>query len=211
METYVFDLDGTLLDTLDDLTDAVNHALLACGLKECTREEVRGFVGNGIKTLIKRAVGEDHAARQEEALEAFKAYYGAHCLDKTKPYAGVKETLQTLLKHGKKIAVVSNKADFAVKKLCKEIFPEIEVAIGENESAGVRKKPAPDSVLSALAALGAKKETAVYIGDSEVDIETAKNAGLPCISVSWGFKDRAFLLSHGATTIIDTPQELLCH
>jgi phosphoglycolate phosphatase len=209
METYVFDLDGTLLDTLDDLTDAVNFALAACELPTRTREEVRAFIGNGIKTLMVRAVGETNADRAEETLRIFKVYYAEHCLDKTKPYDGVKETLAELLKRGKKIAVVSNKADFATKKLCLSLFPEIPVAIGENESAGVRKKPAPDAVLAALQALNAQKETAVYVGDSEVDIQTANNAGIPCVSVSWGFKDREFLLANGAMKIIDEPKELL--
>ena len=209
METYVFDLDGTLLDTLDDLTAAVNFALVACGLPVRTRGEVRSFVGNGIKTLIARAVGDAYVEKQSGALEIFKEYYGEHCLDKTKPYDGVKELLAELVKRGKKLAVVSNKADFATKKLCSRLFPEIPVAIGENESAGIRKKPAPDSVLAALRALGANKETAVYVGDSEVDIETAAAVGVPCVSVSWGFKDRAFLLAHGATRIIHEPKELL--
>ncbi|MBQ8658715.1 MAG: HAD family hydrolase [Clostridia bacterium] len=209
-EVYLFDLDGTLLDTLDDLAAAVNAALKAYGLSPRTKQEVRAFVGNGIKNLIERAIGEKNHPNFSGVFDEFKRYYKAHCKDATKPYAGVLELLQELNERGKKCAVVSNKADFAVQELSKEYFGElIAFSVGENESAGIAKKPAPDMVLKALDALGANKKNAVYIGDSEVDLQTAQNAGLPCISVTWGFKDEEFLIAHGAKTLVDEPREIL--
>ncbi len=209
-EIYLFDLDGTLLDTLDDLTSAVNAALNAYGFSSRSKAEVRSFIGNGIKKLIERAIGEKNHPKFSGVFAEFKAYYKTHCKDQTKPYAGVLELLQRLNAQGKKCAVVSNKADFAVQELSKEYFgPFIAFSIGENESAGIAKKPAPDMVLKAMSALGGRKENTVYIGDSEVDLQTAKNAGLPCISVAWGFKDKEFLLANGAERLVDTPSEIL--
>ena len=211
-DIYVFDLDGTLLNTLEDLYLATNAAMRHVGAAERTKDEVRAFVGNGIKLLITRALGARAAdeAVFNRAFSYFKEYYGANCAVKTSLYDGVEEVLLALKKAGKKCAVVSNKADFAVKLLAKQYFGElISVAIGENEAAGVKKKPAPDSVEIALRELQAIKEGAVYIGDSEVDIQTAKNAGLPCISVCWGMKSKEFLLENGAATILETPTELL--
>ena len=207
-DTYVFDLDGTLLDTLDDLTSSVNAALEAFGCPVRSREEVRGFVGNGIRLLVRRAApcGADFAG----IFEAFKAHYAAHCFDKTKPYAGVTELLTQLKARGAKTAIVSNKADFAVRELSARFFGRlINAAAGEREDAGIRKKPAPDSVLSVLKLLEEDGKREVYIGDSEVDIETAKNAGLPCISVTWGFKSRAFLEGPGASFFADKPMDIL--
>lgn len=206
----VFDLDGTLLDTLDDLWAAVNAALREFSLPTRTREEVRGFVGNGIVKLMERSVGQAEKELFDGALEAFKRYYGAHCEDNTKPYEGIVELLSTLKAKGIRTAVVSNKADFAVKKLAKGYFDGLlEYAVGENEEAGIRKKPAPDSLLAVMQSMGAGTDSTVYIGDSEVDIQTAKNAGVDCISVTWGFKDRAFLIENGATLFADTPKEIL--
>ena len=208
----LFDLDGTLLDTLDDLHAAVCYALEKQGLPTRTRAQVRDYIGNGIVLLMQRAVGADAvpAVDMASVMADFKEYYGAHCQDKTAPYDGVLELLAALKAQGKKIAVVSNKADFAVKKLCEGYFSGlVDVAIGENEAGGVKKKPAPDTVFAAVNALGGTLENAVYIGDSEVDIQTASNAGLACISVSWGMKDREFLLKNGAKTIVDTTEELL--
>lgn len=208
-EVIVFDLDGTLLDTLDDLTNATNAALGALGLPLRTREEVRSFVGNGIGKLMERAVG----ARTEyfnEALTEFKKYYGEHCADETKPYEGILPLLAELKARGVKTAVLSNKADFAVKKLAKEYFDGLLLsAVGENEAAGIRKKPAPDSLFSVMKELGASSETTLYVGDSEVDIETAKNAGVDCLCVTWGFRDRAFLKAQGGTLFVDTPMGIL--
>ena len=211
-ELLLFDLDGTLLDTLDDLHAAVCYALKRQGLPTRTRAQVRDYIGNGIVMLMKRAVGEDAlpAVDMAQVMADFKEYYGAHCQDKTAPYDGILELLAALKAQGKKIAVVSNKADFAVKKLCEGYFSGlVDVAIGENEAGGVKKKPAPDTVFAAVNALGGALENAVYIGDSEVDIQTARNAGIACISVSWGMKDREFLLKNGAKIIVDAPEELL--
>ena len=180
-ETIVFDLDGTLLDTLDDLAAAVNATLAKFALPLRTREEVRAFVGNGIVKLMERAVGSKDRADFAEIVTAFKQYYGEHCADNTKPYDGVMELLQTLKTRGVKTAVLSNKADFAVKALCEQYFDGlILTAVGENEEAGIRKKPAPDSLFAVLDELGASKAETVYVGDSEVDIQTAQNAGVDC-------------------------------
>ncbi len=211
-ETIIFDLDGTLLDTLEDLTSAVNAALTNFGLPNRTQEEVRGFVGNGIVKLMQRAVGEDLCERVdfEGILMAFKEYYKAHCADATKPYEGVMEVLQILKARGLKTAVLSNKADFAVKMLAKAYFGDLlQDAVGENEGAGIHKKPAPDALFAVMERLKADKKTTVYIGDSEVDIQTANNAGVDCISVTWGFKDEAFLKENGAKTLVNTPMEIL--
>ncbi len=209
-ELIVFDLDGTLLDTLDDLWQGVNAALQKYGLPLRTREEVRAFVGNGIRKLIQRASGLREGAPFEGVFSEFKRYYGAHCEDQTRPYEGIVELLQALRERGVKTAVVSNKADFAVKKLSDSYFGDLLLqAVGENEEAGIRKKPAPDSLLAVMRSLGATKEKTVYVGDSEVDIQTAQNAGVDCISVTWGFKDREFLLKNGATCLVDAPKELI--
>ncbi len=209
-KTIVFDLDGTLLDTLDDLWGSVNGALTACGLPLRSREEVRSFVGNGIAKLMDRATGEVSPAVKREALAAFKAHYSEHCEDDTKPYEGVMELLQACRERGIQTAVVSNKADFATQKLVKRYFGElILLAVGENEEGGIRKKPAPDSLLAVMERLGANKKETVYVGDAEVDIQTAKNAGVDCISVTWGFKDREFLLANGGTRLVDCPAEVL--
>lgn len=208
-KAVVFDLDGTLLDTLDDLSDAVNFALAKFALPLRTKDEVRSFIGNGIKLLMERAVGFAHP-QAEEILQTFKTYYGAHCQDKTQPYAGILDLLALLKARGVKTAVVSNKADFAVKALAKAYFPALlEEAVGENESAGIRKKPAPDSLLAVIEKLGVTAEETAYVGDSEVDIQTAGNAGVACISVSWGFKTREFLIENGGETVVGSAEELL--
>ncbi|MBQ8284117.1 MAG: HAD family hydrolase [Clostridia bacterium] len=208
-QTIIFDLDGTLLDTLDDLADAVNHALQSFGLKTRTKEEVRSFVGNGVVNLMQRAVGEEHL-QQSNILAAFREYYKAHCEDKTKPYDGVMKLLTELKKRGIKTAVVSNKMDSAVKALTKTYFDGlIGDAVGENEAAGIRKKPAPDSLIAVMEKLGADKQSTVYVGDSEVDIQTADNAGVDCISVTWGFKDEPFLIENGGKIFVDDPMDIL--
>ena len=210
-KTYIFDLDGTLLETLGDLAASVNYALRQHGMPEHSVDDVRRFVGNGVRLLMERAVpdGADNPLF-EDAFATFRQYYMAHSLDTTRPYDGVSETLVALRQNGCRIAVVSNKMMAATQELCQHFFPDtVEVAIGEHEAEGICKKPAPDTVFAALKQLGVGKEQAVYVGDSDVDIQTAANAGLPCISVLWGFRDRDFLLQHGAKTFISAPSDLL--
>ena len=207
--TVIFDLDGTLLDTLDDLTASVNFALTSFSLPKREKEEVRAFVGNGIAKLIARAIGYEHP-NFAEIFQTFREHYGAHCKDKTKEYDGITPLLKELKARGVHTAVVSNKADFAVKKLAEDYFPDLlQEAVGENEAAGIAKKPAPDSLLAVMKNLNAEQSTTVYVGDSEVDIQTAKNAGVDCISVVWGFKDEAFLKINGAKILIKEPFEIL--
>lgn len=208
-QTAVFDLDGTLLDTLEDLYLATNQALTRHGLPCRTRDEVRLFVGNGVEMLIRRAVP---TGTDEETILAvladFKTTYAAICEDHTKPYDGILDMLTALRERGIRVAVVSNKFDAATKKLCEKYFGDlVQVAIGER--AGVRKKPAPDTVHEALKELGVTLEGAVYIGDSDVDIQTARNCGMPCISVTWGLRDKDFLIENGAKTLVDSPETLL--
>lgn len=207
-QTIIFDMDGTLLNTLEDLTDAVNYALREMGMPERTIEEVRTFVGNGVQKLIERAIpGGLNNPKFEETFAQFKEYYRVHCNDKTGPYEGVLPLLRELKTEGYALAIVSNKLDSAVKELAKVYFEGIvPVAIGERP--GVAKKPAPDMVQTALEELGVSAETAVYVGDSEVDLMTAKNSGLPCIAVLWGFRDEGFLREQGAVNIARTPQEI---
>lgn len=208
--TVIFDLDGTLLDTLDDLADAVNHALTAFGLPRRTRDEVRRFVGNGVAKLIERAVPDGYPAEKTNGvLAVFKDYYAAHCQDKTAPYAGIVPLLTRLRAQGVRTAIVSNKFDAAAKALSAHYFGDlIEVAIGEREAEGIRKKPAPDTLLMAMAQLAATPAETLYVGDADTDMLTARAAGVSCASVTWGFRDRDFLLSHGATLLVDTPDEL---
>ncbi len=208
-QTYIFDLDGTLLYTLDDLQTSVNHALRAFGMPERTLDEVRRFVGNGVRNLMEQAVpGGDSNPQFEEVFATFRAHYTEHSLDTTRPYDGVLDVLKELKNRGKRIAVVSNKFYAATQELCRHFFGDcVEVAIGERED--IRRKPAPDTVFEALRQLGVSADGAVYIGDSDVDLATARNSGLPCISVLWGFRDREFLKEHGATTFVETPNEIL--
>lgn len=205
----VFDMDGTILDTLEDLKDSLNYALALNDLPARSLDEVRSFVGNGIGKLIERGVPFGTSAElTKKVFEDFTPHYQAHCADKTKPYDGVRELISQLHKNGMKTAVVSNKADAAVQALCRQYFEGLfDAAVGEQPS--VRKKPAPDSVNAVLEQLQVARESAVYIGDSEVDVETAKNAGLNCIAVEWGFRDKAFLKSKGAEIIVSSPQEIL--
>ena len=207
-DTYIFDLDGTLLSTLDDLAASCNYALRTHHMPERTTEEVRMFVGNGVKKLMERAIpGGLSNPYFDDTYATFRQHYMQHNLDTTHPYPGIMTLLQTLRDEGKRVAVVSNKFYAATRELCQHFFGSlVPVAIGERED--IRKKPAPDTVLEALRELGAPKEGAVYIGDSDVDIMTARNCGMPCVSVLWGFRDRDFLLAHGATTLIASPGEM---
>lgn len=197
-DTVIFDLDGTLLDTLDDLTDSVNAVLAQHQMEPYKREQIRSFVGNGIRRLMLKAVpGGEQNPEFEQIFEEFREYYSIHCMDKTDVYPGIKELLEQLSEEGYRLAIVSNKADFAVKKLRDRYFKEsIHVAIGEREH--VRRKPFPDTVYQALEELGTQCSRAVYIGDSEVDIQTAANAGIDAVIVYWGFRDRTFLIEQGA-------------
>lgn len=208
-KTYIFDLDGTLLSTLNDLASSTNYALRWAGMPERTIEEVCMFVGNGVKLLMERAIPEGvNNPKFEETYAKFREHYMEHNLDTTRPYDGVPELLHELKRRGKHLAIVSNKFYAATQDLAKHFFPDtIEVAIGEREN--IRKKPAPDTVLEALRQLNVSKEDAVYIGDSDVDIMTAKNCGLPCISVLWGFRDKDFLIEHGGSLFVDKPIEIL--
>ena len=208
-KTYIFDLDGTLLSTLNDLASSTNYALRWASMPERTIEEVRMFVGNGVKLLMERAIPEGvNNPKFEETYAKFREHYMEHNLDTTRPYDGVPELLHELKRRGKHLAIVSNKFYAATQDLAKHFFPDtIEVAIGEREN--IRKKPAPDTVLEALRQLNVSKEDAVYIGDSDVDIMTAKNCGLPCISVLWGFRDKDFLIEHGGSLFVEKPIEIL--
>lgn len=207
-DTVIFDLDGTLLDTLEDLKDAVNYGLHTMHFPERTLEEVRMSVGNGVRRLMELSVPEGLANPEfEKTFALFQEYYKEHCNDKTRAYDGVVTLLHELQQEGYALAIVSNKLDTAVKALNELHFEGIvQVAIGETE--GVARKPAPDMVEKALKELGRTKEHAVYIGDSEVDVLTAKNAKLPCISVLWGFRGKDFLAEHGAEVFAATPKEV---
>ena len=217
-DTFIFDLDGTLLDTLGDLAASVNYALRSHGMPEHSLDDIRCFVGNGVRRLMERAIPEGaENPLFDDTFATFRQYYMAHSLDTTRPYDGIPETLAALRARGCHIAVVSNKMMAATVELCRHFFPDtVEVAIGEHEAEGIRKKPAPDTVFAALDSLdiprplsGGNKGGVVYVGDSDVDIQTATNAGIPCISVLWGFRDKDFLIQHGAKNFISAPQELL--
>lgn len=209
IKAVVFDLDGTLLDTLDDLANATNWALRWNGLPERTLDEVRQFVGNGVQRLIRRAVPEGTSEEVfAKTFSDFKDYYVVHCQEKTRLYDGVPEMLKALRSQGYRLAIVSNKLQAGVDELYERYFKDtVEVAVGECPE--VNRKPAPDMVVAALAALGVTADEAVYVGDSDVDLQTARNSGLPCISVLWGFRDRPFLEAHGATCFAEKPCDVM--
>ena len=209
IRAVIWDLDGTLLNTLDDLAASTNAALAQCGLPGRTKDEVRCFVGNGVRRLIERAVppGTDEATVQR-VYDAFVAHYGAHSRDTTRPYDGVMEMLDALLAQGIRLAIVSNKIDFAVRELSRTYFGDrMQVAVGDAPER--RRKPAPDSVLEAMRRMGVGREETVYVGDSDVDVLTARNAGVVCCAVSWGFRSEESLREAGAEHIAATPQALL--
>ena len=204
MTAILFDLDGTLLNTLEDLTDATNAALRHFGCPQRSMEEVRSFVGNGAERLIRLALpGREDDPEVSEVLSWYKDFYAVHSQIKTRPYDGILEALQAV-KEAFPVAVVSNKPDNATKLLCKQYFGVV-FALGE--SSRCPRKPAPDMVCQAMAAIGA--ENCIYVGDSEVDVLTAKNAGVPCLSVLWGFRDRDTLLEAGAEHFCENPADLL--
>ena len=207
--TAIFDLDGTLLNTLDDLAASVNYAMDKTGFPRRTLSEVRRFVGNGVKVLIRRCVPEGTGeADYKRAYCFFTEHYAENSRNKTKPYDGIPELLSKLKSRGIKTAIVSNKIDFAVKDLKEEFFPDtVDTAVGDSE--GMENKPAPDMVYKALRTVGSESGESVYIGDTDVDLETAANAGMDCISVSWGFRSREELEGYGAKMIADTAADVL--
>ena len=208
-DTIIFDLDGTILDTLEDLKNSVNHALSSNNLPERSLAEVRSFVGNGIRLLMELSVPVDtDSALLDKCFDSFRVHYKENSANNTKPYEGVAELLNQLKSKGYKLAVVSNKADFAVQTLVADYFDGIfDYAVGERE--GIRRKPCPDSVNDALLHLASDKNSAVYVGDSEVDVETARNAAIPCVAVTWGFRDKSVLEGLSPEYIIDKPSQLM--
>ena len=204
----IFDLDGTLLDTIGDLCSSTNHALQEYGLPERTLAEVQSFVGNGMRRLIERSVPEGtDPGVVDLVFQEFHRYYKLHSSDHTKVYDGVMELLEELKQKGYHLAVVSSKADYAVQELCRHYFGDLfEICIGDQE--GIRRKPDPEPVLRAIGYFGLQPEETVYVGDSEVDILTAANTGVDCISVEWGFRTRQQLLDAGASVIISRPSQL---
>jgi len=210
IKAVIWDLDGTLLNTLDDLAASTNAALAENGLPQRTTDEVRRFVGNGVHKLIERAVpelGENHPKFQQ-VLDSFVAHYGAHSKDNTRPYDGIMEALEQLAQMGAMHAIVSNKIDFAVKALSQDYFPgRMKSTVGDDPSR--RKKPAPDSVLEAMRQMNVTAEECVYVGDSDVDVITARNAGIPCVAVTWGFRDEQCLRGAGAEYIAHTAAQLV--
>ena len=208
-QAIIFDLDGTLLNTLDDLYSSVNHALAQFNLPVRSKWEVRSYLGNGVRRLVEHALPERCDPNlTEKVFNEFRTYYLEHSLDCTQPYEGIIAMLKQCKTKGLKTAIVSNKLNLAVQDLHQRFFTDcIDVAIGETPD--VKRKPAPDMVKKAIELLGCKHDEAVYVGDSEVDLATAHNASLPCIAVSWGFRDKDFLIEQGAKTIIDSPSELL--
>lgn len=209
INTVIFDLDGTLLDTLQDLADSVNYALKTNQLPYRTTDEIRMFLGNGYKYLITHVVPNNTLpVVAEDTLKTFKAYYQDHCFDTTQPYAGIIDMLKTLQEKKIKMAIVSNKGNDAVQELVPHFFKGL-ISIAVGESATVRRKPNPDTVLEAMEKLGSNKSESIYVGDSEVDYETAQNASISCVSCSWGFRSKSFLQQLGSTCIIDHPKELI--
>lgn len=209
INTVVFDMDGTVLNTLDDLTDAVNYVFSQFSLPPRSQEDYRKFFGNGIGYAMKCAAPEGTPdSLFDKMIPIFREYYDEHCLDKTRPYDGILELMKALKDKGYKMAIVSNKIDSAVKELNERFFSEyVSVAIGEKP--GIKRKPAADTVIAALNELGSSRDEAVYVGDSEVDLQTARNSGLPCIAVLWGFRDKDLLVENGATTFAYTPEDVI--
>lgn len=207
-QAVIFDLDGTLLNTLDDLKDALNHALSAHGFPARSLDEVRRFVGNGNLVLVRRGLGAgaDEAA-VERVYETFLPYYQAHAMDKTAPYPGIPALLDALKAAGVKMAIATNKVHAAALPLCRKFFPQVDVVIGAQED--LRNKPEPDMVRAGLEALGVTEDEAVYIGDTEVDIATARNAGLDCVCVAWGFRSKDEQQAAGGRTFAQSPEEIL--
>ncbi len=208
-KAVIFDMDGTILNTLEDLKNATNYSLRQFNMPERTLEEVRMFVGNGIKKLIERAVPAGTTEEKiNELLKVFLEYYEIHSADNTSAYPGIQNLVEELKKLGIKTAVSTNKADEPAQELGKKYFNGVfDLIVGQKD--GLRTKPAPDSVNEILRILNIQKKDAVYIGDSDVDVQTAKNSGLDFIGVSWGFRGRKFLEQNGAKNIVDSANEIL--
>ena len=207
-QAVLFDMDGTVLDTLDDLCDSINHSLAEFSLPQVSREHVRQCLGNGAAFLVSHSIPAGSSPELEaDVLAFYKPWYDAHCLIKTAPYEGILPMMQSLKEQGLRLAIISNKPDRAVQELSDAFFPGLlELSVGESPS--VRRKPAPDTVLTAASQIGLSVDQCVYVGDSEVDLETARNAGMDCISVTWGFRDEAQLIEAGASVLVRTPEEL---
>lgn len=208
-KAVIFDMDGTILNTLEDLKNATNYSLRQFGMPERSLEEVRMFVGNGIRKLVERAVPSDTSEEKiAQVLDVFLEYYEIHSADNTSPYPGILELVEKLKKSGIKTAVSTNKADVPAQELGREYFNGIfDLIVGQQD--GLKVKPAPDSVNKILSILDIQKKDAIYIGDSDVDVQTAKNSGLDFIGVSWGFRGREFLEKNGAKNIVDNANEIL--
>lgn len=206
-KAVIFDLDGTLLNTIEDLKNATNHALTAFGYPARTTEEMKHFAGRGVRYMVAKALpgGEDNP-QFEDVFNCFRPYYEAHCMDLTAPYPGIGDLLARLRQAGCKTAVVTNKIQSAADELIHDLFPDIPLVVGD--SPAVKRKPAPDGVWLALEKLGVDRADAAYVGDSNIDYETAKNAALPCLSVLWGFRTREELAACGADTFFETPEAL---
>ena len=207
-QAVLFDMDGTVLDTLDDLCDSINHSLAEFSLPQVSREHVRQCLGNGAAFLVSHSIPAGSSPELvADVLAFYKPWYDAHCLIKTAPYEGILPMMQSLKEQGLRLAIISNKPDRAVQELSDAFFPGLlELSVGESPS--VRRKPAPDTVLTAASQIGLPVDQCVYVGDSEVDLQTARNAGMDCISVTWGFRDEAQLIEAGASVLVRTPEEL---
>ena len=207
-QAVLFDMDGTVLDTLDDLCDSINHSLAEFSLPQVSREHVRQCLGNGAAFLVSHSIPAGSSPELEaDVLAFYKPWYDAHCLIKTAPYEGILPMMQSLKEQGLRLAIISNKPDRAVQELSDAFFPGLlELSVGESPS--VRRKPAPDTVLTAASQIGLSVDQCVYVGDSEVDLQTARNAGMDCISVTWGFRDEAQLIEAGASVLVRTTEEL---
>lgn len=207
--TIIFDLDGTLIDTLGDLRSAANESLRLRGLPPRSREEIRQFIGNGVRKLMQRCLPEGSSDEEiDAALADFKAYYAAHLCDTTVPYDGIPELLNELRRRGIKTGVLSNKIDFATQELVRYYFDgKFDVAFGEHS--GIPRKPDPTSCRMLMEQLGAKPEEVLYVGDSQVDMQTACNAGVTAVGVTWGFREREILIENGAQVLVDRADEIL--